>query len=487
MDSSTYEEYIEDTKSQDFAVGRSAICDQCGKGFSNIYTLTAHKKQVHEGFRAFPCEFPFCNTKFATKYKLQRHHLGVHSEKRDYHCEHCGNSFKTRDMLVKHTRTHFQGMGPFTCSLCDELFKFKSGLDHHHKLKHTVKTEFAKEPKEKLNFSYKCSFCEKIYKTMKHLERHEEIHVTDEQLKCSESNCEKLFKNLKELTRHEQQAHKDVIYYSCFYCSKLYKSKSNFEIHISSHESESIIEELDETGAEEAFEDEIDDDEVSDDELLKNIDENMVSVVKIETERFVDECENTIEDYFIDDEVDDGMEFYETIIADELESPPMNEEEEITIGNEIVLSETEHFKVDDTLKTNLVLNGERVKVHRNKKSKPFDDKQSVCDECGATFKNNSHLHRHIQRKHQKDSHKLECDVCGSKFLLNYDLKRHMIKHSSNRDFSCNHCDQKFKTELSLKNHIKVVHNQTEKLDRAFVCKLCNRSYFHQRHLDYHMR
>lgn len=501
MESTSYIECLEEIDTQGFVV-QAAICDQCGKGFSNIYTLTAHKKQVHEGYRAFPCGI--CNTKFATKYKLQRHHLGVHSEKRDFHCETCGNSFKTRDMLVKHQRTHFQGMGPFTCNLCDELFKFKSGLDHHQKLKHTVKAAHLKEAKEKLNFSFKCSFCEKIYKTMKHLERHEELHTTDEQLKCSDSNCAKLFKNSKELTKHEQQVHKEVIYYSCFHCSKIYKSKANFEIHISSHESESNIEELENSDRDnelvhqETLKDEIADaEEAFEDDLLKNIDADMVSVVKIETERFVepttevlDETEIITDDYFIE-EVDDGMGFYETIITEDFVQSPTSEDEVIISADEFVHNDANCSNDVDTFKDNdfntQLMSCEKVRVQRSKKSKLVEDKQSVCDECGATFKNNSHLRRHIQRKHRKDSHKLECDVCGSKFLLNYDLKRHMIKHSSNRDFSCNHCEQKFKTELSLRNHIKVLHNQNEKLSRTYLCKFCNRSYFHQRHLDYHMR
>lgn len=482
----TYEEFIEETSSQDLLKVHSAICDQCGKGFSNIYTLTAHKKQVHEGFRAFPCEI--CETKFATKYKLKRHHLGVHSEKRDFHCETCRNSFKTRDMLVKHQRTHFQG--PFTCDVCNIVFKFKSGLDHHQKLKHSLKTVVRTEPKETLNFSYKCSFCSKLYKTLKHLERHEEIHTVNESLECSDASCTTSFKNSKELTKHVNKAHKEVVYYSCFYCSKVYKSKSNFEIHITSHDSDYNIEELTDSDNELKEEATCTDPEEADYELLKNIDENMVSVTKIETERLMEpttEIENTDEHFFFENEADDGLSFYEAIIAEELESSPINEEETMTYTDDFVI-----YKNSPSNDTSMISQGktskkQSVSSEKVKTQKKVNEKISVCDECGAAFKNNSHLRRHVQRKHRKDSHNLECDVCGSKFLLNYDLKRHMIKHSSIRDFSCTHCEQKFKTELSLRNHIKVLHSSREKIERAFSCKFCYRSYFHQRHLDYHMR
>lgn len=492
----------------------SAICDSCGKGFSNLYTLRAHKEQVHEGIKTFECDI--CHLKFATKYKLQRHRLGIHSEKRDFHCEICGHAFKTRDMLIKHQRTHFQGMGPFVCSLCDQIFKFKSGLDHHNKLKHTVKTA-PKESQEKQILLYKCTFCEKIYKTLKHLQRHEEYHQTNEQIKCAIPSCTKVFRNQNDLAKHDREEHKEPVYFSCCYCLKVYKSKSNFEIHLSSHEKENSMDEYqyviecnDQELEEESTFDQNDwaaDESMEEtpESLMKNIDESIVSIVRIETERYVEEAEETAEDvnedidstdYLIDEEVDDylienddGIAFYDAIITEELEPPsPLNEADDIT-QDEFVLSDIAQDEAENCKDVEVqVCSVEIITRQRSQPTKLSNDKQIICDECGSKFKNNSHLKRHIQRKHRRDEYKLECDVCGSKFLLNYDLKRHMIKHSSYRQFSCEQCQQRFKTEVSLKSHIKVLHNQKHlKLDRTFNCQFCERSYFHQRHLQYHMR
>lgn len=63
----------------------------------------------------------------------------------------------------------------------------------------------------------------------------------------------------------------------------------------------------------------------------------------------------------------------------------------------------------------------------------------------------------------------------------------MIKHSNIRNYQCHHCEQKFKTELSLRNHIKTLHNPNKTKEKKIKCKYCERSYLHQRHLDYHMR
>lgn len=63
----------------------------------------------------------------------------------------------------------------------------------------------------------------------------------------------------------------------------------------------------------------------------------------------------------------------------------------------------------------------------------------------------------------------------------------MIKHSNVRNYHCDLCGQKFKTELSLKNHHKILHNPQKTQEKKFVCNFCDRSYLHQRHLDYHKR
>lgn len=513
----------------------TAICDQCGKEFSNVYTLKAHRNQVHEGLKEFACKI--CNTKFTTKYKLKRHHSGVHSEKRDYHCTTCGHSFKTRDMMVKHQRQH-QGVGPFRCDLCEKTFKFLSGLEHHNRLKHSIKMIVLKDTSLKPTARYNCSICRKKFGTLHAFQRHVDSHNDDSEkfLECTSLNCSKVFKNSKDLAKHEQNVHTGLVFYGCSYCLKQYKSKSNFEIHIASHEKgnemqdyEYVIDEEDEgkMAIEEVYEGETcaQNDNYTDHDdysgipksLLKNIDESIVSIVKIETEIFIPELSDTekgIEDEkyeseqsIVDierlnriehcdenclEEVNDGMDFYETIIAEELETAPLNESDLIPHNGEFILTDSILLQDSNSFinsKTINVSNVEGLEIQRVKKPKPktSNDKQSVCDECGAIFKNNSHLKRHVERKHRKDHHNLECDVCGLKFLLNYDLKRHMVKHSSIRNFKCEICGQQFKTELSLKNHIKVLHNSKEKAERKFFCKFCERSYFHQRHLDYHLR
>lgn len=519
-----YVEFTEDDENSRKTRKTLATCDQCGKRFSNVYTLSAHKNQVHMGIKDFSCNL--CDGMFPTKYKLQRHCLGVHSEKRDFHCSLCTQSFKTRDQLLKHQRTHFQG--PFSCTSCNEVFKFKSGLDHHNKMKHAEKYAIVKEPKLKCDMVFGCSACDKTCRSMKLLERHQaQMHGDpdeDQQFQCNIQNCSKTFKSSRDRTKHEKADHKEIVLYTCRYCLKVYKSKANFEIHISSHEKgeemqdyEFLIESPDEIIEEEWDEDDIEKEQTPED-LLKKIDESLVSVVKIESEIFVDDLieqdedncyakdeslETVVEEesnehihYLMDDEAecylieqDDGMELYETVIAENLEASTLNVDDAMSQNSKYILTNDNSVEQigseDDAEGLQIVkMSNESTK---NKKRDSRGVVLIVCHECGSTFKNKSHLRRHIQRKHRKEDYKLECDVCGAKFLLNYDLKRHMVKHSTARDFSCDQCEQKFKTSLSLKNHQKTLHESENKQLKSFSCHLCDRSYVHQRHLLYHLR
>lgn len=62
----------------------------------------------------------------------------------------------------------------------------------------------------------------------------------------------------------------------------------------------------------------------------------------------------------------------------------------------------------------------------------------------------------------------------------------MSKHNNIRTLECAHCAKKFKTKASLEGHIKTLHSDRVE-EKQFVCGICSRSYFHKRHLDYHLR
>lgn len=407
-------------------VNLATICDSCGKQFSNVYTLNAHRRQVHENKKPYKCVL--CSLSFSTKYKLKRHIQGIHSETRDKFCEVCGHAFKTREMLIKHLRIHFKG--PFSCSVCQEIFKYKASYDHHSK-KHDK--ELNREPnmtrslpKEK---HFQCKICFKIYKNLKSLQNHEENHYKGR----------KIIEKDKKITKAPTE---ELL--TCFVCNEGFHHKRDFENHLTSHEEQY------------KFDDMIVEEELSDNEIVNEF----VEQTEIEYAN-----ETNIDSIDVD------------ILGDSLNDTQYDEFKE-NPNSEISL----HREKDTELET-----GNQIAVEASTKS--CRTEKIICDICGMLFLNKSHLRRHHARKHRdKTDYNFECGSCGAKFLLKYDLQRHLIKHNSMRSVECPQCTKRFKTKTSLDSHIKLIHNQERsQSDKQYVCNICSRSYYHKRHLDYHMR
>lgn len=467
----------------------SPICEFCGKKFSNIHTLKCHRSQVHQKIKNFQCSI--CCAQFTTRYKTMRHFQAVHSDVRNYSCdfENCDSTFKTSDMLRKHQRIHFPG--PYECNECQLVFKFKSGLDYHNQLKH-------KEYDLKSAAIYECADCAREFRCESTFENHRKLQhplsgLAGQRIRPKELNPKP--------RREQVKAAKPDPDLECHYCHKRYKSKANFQIHLASHEKAEEIHEFDFINSTELYEtagteQHLDDDiecaieHDSSDNLLKGIDEDLVSVVKIETERFLEVPESNLfsdgtdSPSIVDDTVEalEGDDFLDYDDVDFLVETMPPEEELEDVGADL-----EPQFLDDYISEHdeRVAELKETDLGHSQTASIIGNNNGVCEECGKSFKHSNHLKRHVMRKHQIDSKKLECDICSAKFLLRYDLKRHMIKHSTNRSFKCNLCEKKFKTAGYLKNHVEAVHVAIPM--RNFQCQICERTYIHERHLTYHVR
>lgn len=216
-----------------------------------------------------------------------------------------------------------------------------------------------------------------------------------------------------------------------------------------------------------------------------------------------------------DVEVDNDSEFpscdnYELIEVESPKEVPVDKDIVCEIDDNVLLQQVDETLVivekietlveDDFISSNLqfadqenedffdeLIEEEDAKVNDGDEMSSKNDQQHVCDLCGNIFKSKSNLNRHITRKHHKNNHKFSCEFCNSKFHLQFDLKRHLIKHSDQRDYSCSLCDTKTKTKLSMRIHRMTLHNNTPRGEKSFKCEFCDRSYYHKRHRDYHMR
>lgn len=394
------EEFIEEAHDKPLT-----ICEQCGKSFSNIYTLKAHLKTVHERIKNFSCLESECHKRFSTKYKLRRHHQGVHSSTRLFNCEKCNAFFKTKDMVNKHSRIHYKG------------------LDHHRKLKHrlgeavvkaqrknkersveTVSMERAKEngqdclwiqvkeskgppigeeiitdeAVEKIGDSdVVCDVCGRIFKRASSLKRHRaRIHGSISDFRFTCSICHKRFLIKYELQRHKA-THENTKALKCQFCDKKFKSKGSLDGH-----------------------------------------HRTVHVKKSPSNKSF-KCNLCFRAYF-----------HERHLAYHMR----------THTNERL------YKCDDCTQT--FLYSDAVKWHRIRSHK--DPAPFICKICDRKFIHRKALETHKLEHNKHDgSLAVYCPVCNKKISEKRHLKRHLRSHSE-KSFNCSYCSEAFKERHMLK-------------------------------------
>ncbi|GBP27221.1 Zinc finger protein 836 [Eumeta japonica] len=112
------------TKSAEYA----CYCDICKKKFSNKKSLTAHMRHIHLKNMLRTC--PHCPKTMPSAYLNQ--HLKSHKIIKEFICNHCGLSLKTRLGHLQHLRLH-TGEKPYLCKICGEAFSSSSRRSEHMK------------------------------------------------------------------------------------------------------------------------------------------------------------------------------------------------------------------------------------------------------------------------------------------------------------------------------------------------------------------
>ena len=120
-----------------------------------------------------------------------------------------------------------------------------------------------------------------------------------------------------------------------------------------------------------------------------------------------------------------------------------------------------------------------LKQHR----KTHTENEHFCKLCGATFPRKDSLMRHYKIHSGEISH--VCSICSKTCIDKYVFKRHMLIHDPNRKraFLCKLCSKSFYTKLQLNRHERNVHI----CERNFACRFCGKSFFTQTYLNIHLK
>lgn len=157
-----------------------------------------------------------------------------------YKCLTCDNTFKTKDILRRHSVRHTKGKN-FKCLMCPREFFFQRDLNFHNQKSHNSSEKFLCEfcnheysSKSALTKhllihedirQFECKECGKKFRTKFTLNNHELTHTQIKPFECKVDGCSQKFTQKNILIRHMSSSHK-MNFYNCEYCKN-----ESFEKH----------------------------------------------------------------------------------------------------------------------------------------------------------------------------------------------------------------------------------------------------------------
>lgn len=136
----------------------SLMCMQCGRSFKRRDYLRQHER-THSVERPEVCDI--CGKGFKCRSSLYQHRL-FHKDKR-YQCGHCNRRMQTKQSLMIHMRGH-TGEKPFVCDTCGKGFTNICSLREHHVVHTGAKP-------------YQCAKCPQVFSARGALRKHQNIHL----------------------------------------------------------------------------------------------------------------------------------------------------------------------------------------------------------------------------------------------------------------------------------------------------------------------
>ncbi|KAH3839561.1 zinc finger protein 69-like [Dreissena polymorpha] len=337
-----------------------------------------------------------------TRVKREDNHL-------EHICSQCGVVLISRKRYREHVRRlHLK---EYKCDVCLKGFGYPSDLKHHKCTKSTVKSKESKvtqlKPCKQPKLS--CTLCKYTTSSIERLSKHFQVkHSTVHNFE--ESNL--LFKEAKGLDQQLENVHHLNSIYVCDQCSKCYKSKVNFELHMKTHE--------------------------------KNYEKpHFYCTVcgKAFTTKYVLTMHNKSQHLGI-------KQTYLCPICGKKFSNRNSFKQHANVHSGI-----KPYKCDVCEKA--------FTYHKSLREHKFmhdNIRRFKCNTCGKTFRQRTTLHIH------KRTHKLVKDHvchCGKEFSQKQALERHERIHSGVKPFKCVHCGKAFSDSTTIRRHMIAIHLESE--------------------------
>lgn len=130
----------------------------------------------------------------------------------------------------------------------------------------------------------------------------------------------------------------------------------------------------------------------------------------------------------------------------------------------------------------------KLKDHLITEHKKKEDENPRCEKCHRDFKNRLTLREHVRLVHESIENSVCCDQCGQKFRSNKYLQNHKrnVHPRGDKVHQCDQfdCGKVFKSRLCLHQHIKYVHPPES---ASAECPLCSKIFKTRINLQQHIK
>ena len=180
----------------------SYSCDQCGNEFKGKNTLQKHIKSIHAEFiLSFDCDI--CNSTFKHPKRLQVHILKEHKKEFCFKCSICEKKYVNEEQLRMHNKRH--ASPKMCCEECGKKYRTKPHLRDHVMMNHSNKEDLpfacpqlncgrrfisnyrltthsiihtGKKP-------FSCEICDSVFRRRSHLDKHSKLHTGERPHVCT--------------------------------------------------------------------------------------------------------------------------------------------------------------------------------------------------------------------------------------------------------------------------------------------------------------
>jgi hypothetical protein len=425
------------------------VIKPCSVTITPIKNFSSHgAKKVY--YQSLPQDCIYCGQHCPSKISLKKHVADTHQNMEIFTCYFCMKYFKSYEQKKEHSKQHHADK--FKCVVCIATFCARQNLLYHLHKKHAdnfvlcdynincgkiFKTELEKKEHiskvhENRSRSIKCIYCNKITTTF-HLQHHMQVHHKSIMIKCDYiKNCPTFFFSEQERSKHYEEVHENVALnrVKCSICNK-FVGRSKIHSHVKTKH-------------------------------------------KLEMRPKYVQCRYC----------------------------------HLMIKRQSISSHLWHFHKSEVIRCNFgycnayFLSQEERKEHVSKSHSASVNKGNVkqtkeCIYCGHltkeyyqhVAKNHSEvaigceyrkcatffLSKEEQQKHYEEKHlniaemkKVICTKCNYKCLSVIDLNIHIQRIHSSDVLRCDKCQKIFKSENSLRVHIRMIH------DKLWQCKVCKK-------------